>query len=118
MNLPAAELAPVNCGARAGGRRLSAHAEAVTAILSRPLNERTGTIRRLKIDSGMINATVPASVVPVPVPALTLRRELVKWDLTAIGINQVIGSAASRPPTPDDLWVERTWASSIVHRRR
>src|SRR5688572_13191015 len=28
-----------------------------------------------------------------PVPAPTLRRELGKWDLTAIGINQVIGSA-------------------------
>ena len=41
----------------------------------------------------MMNATVPASVVPVPAPALTLRRELGRWDLTAIGINQVIGSA-------------------------
>lgn len=29
----------------------------------------------------------------MPPPALTLRRELGKWDLTAIGINQVIGSA-------------------------
>jgi basic amino acid/polyamine antiporter, APA family len=28
-----------------------------------------------------------------PAPALTLRRELGKWDLTAVGINQVIGSA-------------------------
>ena len=28
-----------------------------------------------------------------PVPAPTLRRELGKWDLTAIGINQVIGGA-------------------------
>src|SRR3977135_4207598 len=38
--------------------------------------------------------TVPASiVVPPPAPGLTLRRELGKWDLTAIGINQVIGSA-------------------------
>ena len=27
------------------------------------------------------------------IPPLTLRRELGKWDLTAIGINQVIGSA-------------------------
>ena len=30
---------------------------------------------------------------PVPEPTLTLRRELGKWDLTAIGINQTIGSA-------------------------
>ena len=30
---------------------------------------------------------------PVPAPTLTLRRELGKWDLTAIGINQTIGSA-------------------------
>ena len=41
----------------------------------------------------MTNATVPASVVSAPAPPLTLRRELGKWDLTAIGINQVIGSA-------------------------
>ena len=41
----------------------------------------------------MTNATVSASVVQVPAPALTLRRELGRWDLTAIGINQVIGSA-------------------------
>jgi basic amino acid/polyamine antiporter, APA family len=41
----------------------------------------------------MTNATVPASVVSAPAPQLTLRRELGKWDLTAIGINQVIGSA-------------------------
>jgi amino acid transporter len=33
------------------------------------------------------------SVAPVPAPAPTLRRELGKWDLTAIGVNQVIGSA-------------------------
>jgi amino acid transporter len=39
----------------------------------------------------MMNATAPASVVSVP--ALTLRRELGRWDLTAIGVNQVIGSA-------------------------
>src|SRR5438132_5690131 len=38
----------------------------------------------------MPNAAVSASV---PASALTLRRELGKWDLTAIGINQVIGSA-------------------------
>ena len=30
---------------------------------------------------------------PAPAPTLTLRRELGKWDLTAIGVNQVIGSA-------------------------
>jgi basic amino acid/polyamine antiporter, APA family len=30
---------------------------------------------------------------PVPAPPITLRRELGKWDLTAIGVNQVIGSA-------------------------
>src|SRR6187200_593422 len=30
---------------------------------------------------------------PVPEPTLTLRRELGKWDLTAIGVNQTIGSA-------------------------
>jgi amino acid transporter len=41
----------------------------------------------------MMNSTVAASVVPGPAPALTLRRELGKWDLTAIGVNQVIGSA-------------------------
>jgi basic amino acid/polyamine antiporter, APA family len=40
-----------------------------------------------------MNATVDASVVPLRAPGLTLRRELGKWDLTAIGINQVIGSA-------------------------
>ena len=41
----------------------------------------------------MMNATVPASVIQVPATPLTLRRELGRWDLTAIGINQVIGSA-------------------------
>lgn len=30
---------------------------------------------------------------PVPAATLTLRRELGKWDLTAIGVNQVIGGA-------------------------
>ncbi len=30
---------------------------------------------------------------PLPAPGLTLRRELGRWDLTAIGVNQVIGSA-------------------------
>lgn len=37
----------------------------------------------------MANAT---SIVSVPDAALALRRELGRWDLTAIGINQVIGS--------------------------
>jgi len=37
----------------------------------------------------MTNAT---PVVSVPDAALALRRELGRWDLTAIGINQVIGS--------------------------
>ncbi len=37
--------------------------------------------------------TVPAPAVEDPASAPTLRRELGKWDLTAIGINQVIGSA-------------------------
>jgi amino acid transporter len=41
----------------------------------------------------MISATVPASIVSASAPALTLRRELGRWNLTAIGINQVIGSA-------------------------
>ena len=40
-----------------------------------------------------MNVTVPTSAVAAPSSALTLRRELGKWDLTAIGINQVIGSA-------------------------
>jgi len=38
-----------------------------------------------------MNQTVPASVASPP--RSTLRRELGRWDLTAIGINQVIGSA-------------------------
>jgi len=41
----------------------------------------------------MISATVPASIVSASAPTLTLRRELGRWNLTAIGINQVIGSA-------------------------
>ncbi len=41
----------------------------------------------------MINATTPAPVAPAPTSAPTLRRELGKWDLTAIGINQMIGGA-------------------------
>ena len=32
-------------------------------------------------------------MVPAPAPSPTLRRVLGKWDLTAIGINQVIGGA-------------------------
>jgi amino acid transporter len=41
----------------------------------------------------MTNATAPASVASPAEASPTLRRELGKWDLTAIGINQVIGSA-------------------------
>jgi amino acid transporter len=41
----------------------------------------------------MTDATVPTGVASLSGPALTLRRELGKWDLTAIGINQVVGSA-------------------------
>ena len=41
----------------------------------------------------MTNAALPVSVSQTPASVPTLRRELGKWDLTAIGINQVIGSA-------------------------
>jgi hypothetical protein len=41
----------------------------------------------------MTDATVPIAIVSVPAPAPTLRRELGRWNLTAIGVNQVIGSA-------------------------
>ncbi len=41
-------------------------------------------------------STIPA---PVPASALTLRRALGKWDLTAIGVNQVIGSAIFLMPS-------------------
>jgi amino acid transporter len=41
----------------------------------------------------MTDATVPIDIVSVPAPAPTLRRELGRWNLTAIGVNQVIGSA-------------------------
>lgn len=40
----------------------------------------------------MTNATARASVPSIPDAAPALRRELGRWDLTAIGINQVIGS--------------------------
>ena len=40
-----------------------------------------------------MNTAAPPSTVSTPAPAVMLRRELGKWDLTAIGINQVIGSA-------------------------
>src|SRR5215471_541763 len=40
----------------------------------------------------MTNATVRPSVPSAPAEAPVLRRELGKWDLTALGINQVIGS--------------------------
>ena len=41
----------------------------------------------------MITATTPATIDPAPTSAPTLRRELGKWDLTAIGVNQMIGGA-------------------------
>jgi amino acid transporter len=41
----------------------------------------------------MIDRTASAPAVQAPAPSPTLRRALGKWDLTAIGINQVIGSA-------------------------
>ncbi len=41
----------------------------------------------------MIDATAPAPPAQAPSSLPTLRRALGKWDLTAIGINQVIGSA-------------------------
>jgi len=41
---------------------------------------------------GVLKATVPAAADAV-LPPPTLRRELGRWDLTAIGVNQVIGSA-------------------------
>jgi amino acid permease len=41
----------------------------------------------------MTNATAQAPFASSAEPSPTLRRELGKWDLTAIGINQVIGSA-------------------------
>lgn len=41
----------------------------------------------------MITETVPPAAIASSAPAPKLRRELGKWDLTAIGINQVIGSA-------------------------
>ncbi len=42
-----------------------------------------------------------ADFIPAPpalAPTITLRRELGKWDLTAIGVNQVIGSAVFAVP--------------------
>jgi APA family basic amino acid/polyamine antiporter len=39
----------------------------------------------------MTSATAPPPADPAP--SVTLRRELGRWDLTAIGVNQVIGSA-------------------------
>ena len=36
---------------------------------------------------------------PTPGQTLTLRRELGKWDLTAIGVNQVIGAAVFAQPS-------------------
>src|ERR1700680_3607123 len=45
----------------------------------------------VRIEQPMGKETAPA--VSASAPALRLRRELGKWDLAAIGINQVIGSA-------------------------
>ena len=42
--LAAAEQAPLNRGARTGGRRLSAHAEAVTVIMSSQTQSKTRRI--------------------------------------------------------------------------
>ena len=39
----------------------------------------------------MKSAPVPPAAAPAP--SVKLRRELGKWDLTSIGVNQVIGSA-------------------------
>src|SRR5262245_13208089 len=47
----------------------------------------------------MTNATVRASALSAPTEAPALRRELGKWDLTAIGINQVIGSGVFIVPS-------------------
>ena len=58
----AAEQAPLNCRARAGGRRLSAHAEAVTAIMSsgsfdtKPAEDLSVPIRHLRVMYGIPNA--------------------------------------------------------------
>jgi len=41
---------------------------------------------------------VESVAAPAAPPALTLRRELGKWDLTAIGLNQVIGGAVFALP--------------------
>ena len=42
---------------------------------------------------------IPSGALDAPVSAiLTLRRELGRWDLTAIGINQVIGGAVFAMP--------------------
>jgi amino acid transporter len=44
----------------------------------------------------MIHGVLPST--PLPDTSSTLRRELGKWDLTAIGVNQVIGAAVFAQP--------------------
>ena len=59
----------------------------------------------------MIDASAPAPVVtPSRVDPPTLRRELGKWDLTAIGINQMIGSAIFFLPSQVAAQIG-TWSS-------
>jgi hypothetical protein len=58
-----------------------------------PQQNRTTSARvdRYERPFRMTSATAPPSADPAP--SVKLRRELGKWDLTAIGVNQVIGSA-------------------------
>jgi amino acid transporter len=59
----------------------------------------------------MIDSTAPApAVTPSRVDPPTLRRELGKWDLTAIGINQMIGSAIFFLPSQVAAQIG-TWSS-------
>jgi amino acid transporter len=59
----------------------------------------------------MIDATAAAPVItPTRVDPPTLRRELGKWDLTAIGINQMIGSAIFFLPSQVAAQIG-TWSS-------
>ena len=54
-----------------------------------------------------------------PGPTITLRRELGKWDLAAIGINQTIGSAIFILPSQVAAQIEEAAAreaNSIVAR--
>jgi amino acid transporter len=47
----------------------------------------------------MTDATASIGIASVSAPSPTLRRELGKWNLTAIGVNQVIGSAVFLLPS-------------------